>query len=90
VVLTQIEVTLILEQMSGVYQLIARLLYGARMRLFEGTQLRIKDVDVQRREILVRGGKGGKDRITVLPLPLVQPLRDQIGVARALFEQDCR
>lgn len=88
VVLTQTEVKLILEQMSGVYQLLARMLYGTGMRLFECAQLRIKDVDLQRREVLVRGGKGGKDRITILPLSLVQPLKDQIGIARAIFEQD--
>lgn len=88
VVLTQTEVKLVLEQMSGVYQLVARMLYGTGMRLFECAQLRIKDVDLQRREVLVREGKGGKDRITVLPLSLVQLLREQIGVARAIFEQD--
>jgi integron integrase len=88
VVLTQTEIKLVLDQMSGIYQLVARLLYGTGMRLFECAQLRIKDVDLQRREVLVRGGKGGKDRITILPLSLVQPLREQIGIARAIFEQD--
>ncbi len=88
VVLTQIEVKLVLNQMSGVYQLVARMLYGTGMRLFECMQLRIKDVDLQRREVLVREGKGGKDRITILPLSLVQALREQFGVARAMFEQD--
>jgi integron integrase len=88
VVLTQTEVKLVLEQMRGVYQLVARMLYGTGMRLFECAQLRIKDVDLQRREVLIREGKGGKDRITVLPLSLVQLLREQIGVARAIFEQD--
>jgi integron integrase len=86
-VLTQTEVKLVLDHMRGLYQLIARLLYGTGMRLFECAQLRIKDVDLQRREILVRGGKGGKDRITLLPLSLVQPLREQMGIARAMFEQ---
>jgi integrase len=87
-VLTQTEVKLVLDHMSGVHQLIARLLYGTGMRLFECAQLRIKDVGLQRREILIRAGKGGKDRITVLPLSLVQPLRDQMGIARAMHEQD--
>jgi site-specific recombinase XerD len=68
--------------MSGVYQLVARMLYGAGMHLFECAQLRIKDVDLQRREVLVREAKGDKDRITILPLSLVQPLWEQIGVAR--------
>jgi integrase len=72
-VLTPTEVKLVLDHMSGLYQLLARLLYGTGMRLFECAQLRIKEVDLQRREILVRAGKGGKDRITLLPLSLVQP-----------------
>jgi integrase len=88
VVLTQTEIKLVLEQMGGVYRLVAQMLYGTGMRLFECAQLRIKDVDLQRREVLIREGKGGKDRITVLPLSLVQPLREQIGIARAIFEQD--
>lgn len=87
-VLTQIEVKLVLDQMTGLYQLIGRLLYGTGMRLIECAQLRIKDVDLQRREILIREGKGGKDRITVLPLSLVQPLRQQIAESRRLFDQD--
>lgn len=87
-VLTQTEVKLVLEHMSGLYQLIARLLYGTGMRLFECAQLRIKDVDLQRREIMVHGGKGGKDRITLVPLSLVQPLREQMGIAHAMHEQD--
>ena len=87
-VLTQAEIQLVLDHMLGVYRLIAHLLYGTGMRLFECAQLRIKEVDFQRREILVRAGKGGKDRITLLPLSLVQPLREQMGIARALYEQD--
>jgi integrase len=87
-VLTQTEVNLVLAQMEGVYQLIARLLYGAGMRLSECAQLRIKDIDFQRREITIRAGKGGKDRMTMLPLSLVQPLRAQIDLARELHEQD--
>jgi integron integrase len=87
-VLTRTEVNLVLAQMEGVYQLIARLLYGTGMRLSECAQLRIKDIDFQRREITIRAGKGGKDRMTMLPLSLVQPLRTQIDRARELHEQD--
>jgi integrase len=87
-VLTPTEVKLVLDHMSGLYQLLARLLYGTGMRLFDCAQLRIKDVDLQRREILVRASKGGKGRITLLPLSLVQPLREQMGIARAMYEQD--
>ncbi|TFV92322.1 integron integrase [Oxalobacteraceae bacterium OM1] len=91
-VLTQTEVGLVLAQLEGVYQLIGRLLYGTGMRLMECAQLRIKDVDFQRREIMVRDGKGGKDRITMLPLSLVQPLQAQVATARRLYEGDrlCR
>ncbi|HZW11978.1 MAG TPA: phage integrase N-terminal SAM-like domain-containing protein [Noviherbaspirillum sp.] len=81
---TQTEVMLLLEQMSAVYRLIVQMLYGTGMRLSESAQLRIKDVDLQRREVLVRAGKGGKDRITVLPLSLVQPLRDRIRHYRSI------
>ncbi|WP_334188264.1 integron integrase [Noviherbaspirillum sp.] len=88
VVLTQTEMKLVLDQMSGIYQLVARMLYGTGMRLLECAQLRIKDIDLQRREVLVRDGKGGKDRVTILSLSLVQPVREQIGAARAVFEQD--
>lgn len=68
--------------MSGVYDLIARLLYGTGMRLRECAQRRVKDVDFQRRESMVLQEKGGKDRITTLPLPLVVPLHEQIVQAK--------
>jgi integrase len=60
--LTRQEVDMIFAQMSGIYGLIARLLYGTGMRLMECAQLRVKDVDFQRREILVREGKGSRVR----------------------------
>jgi integrase len=70
-VLTRQEIGLIFAPMEGTHILIARLLYGTGMRLMEGAQLRIKDIDFQRREITIRQGKGGKDRLTLLPLSLV-------------------
>jgi integrase len=70
-VLTRQEIDLIFAQMTGTHLLIARLLYGTRMRLMECAQLRVKDIDFQRREITIRRGKGGKDRLTMLPLSLV-------------------
>jgi integron integrase len=88
VVLTPQEVDLVFAQMEGVHRLFAQLLYGSGMRLSECAQLRIKDVDFQRREILVREGKGGKDRITMLPLSLVAPLREQIEQSRRVWEID--
>jgi integron integrase len=87
-VLTREELELVFAQMDGVYSLIARLLYGTGMRLMEGAQLRIKDVDFRRREIAIRQGKGGKDRITMLPLSLVPALREQVTYAKHIYEGD--
>jgi integrase len=81
-VLTPAEVEATLSQMSGTYALVARLLYRTGMRLMEGMMLRIKDVDFERREITVRDGKEGKDRMTMLPLALAAPLRKQIAAAK--------
>ena len=60
------------------------LLYGTGMRLLEGLRLRVKDIEFERREMLVRDGKGGKDRVTVLPENLILPLQAQLAHARAL------
>jgi integron integrase len=88
VVLTTSEVRTLLHELSGRTALIASLLYGTGMRLLEGLRLRVKDVDLERREILVRDGKGGKDRITVLPENLVLPLRAQMQHAKARHDRD--
>lgn len=88
VVLMPQEVHLVFAQMTGVHQLFAQMLYGTGMRLSECAALRIKDVDFQRREITIREGKGGKDRITMLPLSPVAPLREQIAQSRALWQED--
>ena len=90
VVLTRDEVNRILSRMTGVASLAARLLYGTGLRLMEGVRLRVKDVDFARGEILVRQGKGQKDRVTMLPQRLVEPLRIQLASARALHESDLR
>lgn len=88
VVLTVSEVRRLLEEMTGVQGLIASLLYGTGMRLMEGLRLRVKDVEFERREIVVRDGKGGKDRITVLPENLILPLREHLGRRRAQHQTD--
>lgn len=88
VVLTRQEVTAVLDRMSGTYGLLARLLYGTGMRLMEVIRLRVKDVDFSRAEIVVRDGKGGKDRVTMLPQSLVPPLQAHLRERRALFEDD--
>ncbi len=67
VVLTPEEVRAVLERARGTAGLILRLLYGTGMRILECLRLRVKDVEFARREIVVRDGKGGKDRVTVLP-----------------------
>ncbi len=87
-VLTVQELERLFAQMDGVYGLIARLLYGTGMRLMECAQLRIKDIDFQRREITIREGKGKKDRLTMLPLSLVPALRSQINQAHQLYNED--
>ena len=88
VVLTEEEVEALLSRMSSITGLIARLLYGSGLRLLEAVRLRVKDLDLRRLEILVRDGKGGKDRVTMLPESLGEPLREQLGVARALHQRD--
>ena len=66
-VLTHVEVRTLLAHMEGTHALMARLLYGTGMRLMECVRLRVKDVDLERREVLVRQGKGGRDRVTCFP-----------------------
>jgi integron integrase len=87
-VLTPGEVRTLLDQMEGGMALLAQVLYGTGMRLMEGLRLRVKDVEFERREITVRDGKGGKDRITMLPDRLVAPLRAHLDKVRALHERD--
>ena len=88
VVMTREEVNAVLGRMVGVYGLMARLLYGTGMRLMEGVRLRVKDVDFARREILIRDGKGAKDRVTMLPEAVVLPLQAHLQQRRTLFDDD--
>jgi integron integrase len=88
VVLTPSEVRALLQHMNGSTGLIARLLYGTGMRLLECLRLRVKDVEFTRREIVVREGKGNKDRVTVLPENLIAGLQAQLAKARALHDKD--
>jgi len=90
VVLARDEVRALLAQMEGTHRLMGRLLYGTGMRLMECVRLRVKDVDLRRREITIRHGKGGRDRMTMLPSSLAPEIADQIARARALFEIDRR
>ncbi len=87
-VLTREEVRRLLAQLDGTKWLMASLLYGAGLRLRECLRLRVKDIDFGYRQIMVRDGKGGKDRVTMLPAPLVAPLKAQLAAAKALHERD--
>lgn len=88
VVLTASEVATLFEQMSGVTRLMAALLYGSGLRLMECCTLRIKDLDLERREIRVRDGKGRKDRVTTLSQRLHYELTDHLASTRATHEAD--
>jgi len=74
-VLTKEEVQAILSRLEGTHHLIVSFLYGTGMRILEVLRLRVKDIDFARKEIFVRDGKGFKDRITMMPVKLVKPLR---------------
>ncbi|MBX3671105.1 MAG: integron integrase, partial [Rhodocyclaceae bacterium] len=88
VVLTPDEVRALLGRLQGTPSLMGRLLYGSGMRLMECLRLRVKDVDFARLEIVVRDGKGEKDRVTMLPASLVAPLEEHLVRVRALHEDD--
>ncbi|MFO1364468.1 MAG: integron integrase [Burkholderiales bacterium] len=90
VVLTPEEVVAVLRRVDGTRGLILRLLYGTGMRMLEVLRLRVKDVDFQRREFLVRDGKGGRDRVTMLPDSLALMLRAHLARVKALHEDDLR
>jgi integron integrase len=90
VVLTPGEVRAVLERLAGSTRIVASLLYGSGLRLLECLELRVKDVDLEQREIRVRQGKGRKDRVTPLPEACVPPLREHLVRVRALFETDLR
>ncbi len=88
VVLSRDEVRLLLAHLSGAAQLVARLLYGTGMRLLEGLRLRVKDLDFESGEVVVRSGKGNKDRTTTLPRVLTTALRQHLEGVRHLHDRD--
>jgi integron integrase len=88
VVLTPAEVAAVLGRLRGVHALLGSLLYGTGLRIMEGVRLRVKDIDFDRRELLVRDGKGFKDRVTVLPTAISARLRDQLASACELHARD--
>lgn len=88
VVLNRDEIHAILLRLSGTPHLIASLLYGTGMRIMECLRLRVQDVDFKRREILIRDGKGAKDRVTVLPASLTPALQVHLSKVRELHATD--
>ena len=87
-VLTQQETARLLARMSGTHALMAGIMYGGGLRLMECVRLRIRDVDFGQRKIYVRGGKGGKDRTTLLAANVREKLRRQIEWVKELHRQD--
>jgi len=88
VVLTENEVQALLTKLSDTWLLMGRLLYGTGMRLLEGLRLRVQDVDFSANQIFIRDGKGGKDRVTMLPQSLILPLKDHLLGVKRLHEKD--
>jgi integron integrase len=88
VVFTPDEARAVLSKLQGTARLMAHLLYGSGLRLMECLRLRIKDIDFGYLQITVRDGKGGRDRVTMLPVSLVDPLRRQIEKRRIAHEED--
>ncbi len=88
VVLTKEEARAVLARLNGSARLMAHLLYGSGLRLMECMRLRIKDIDLGYLQITIREGKGGRDRVTMIPVQLVEPLRRQIEKAARIHEED--
>ena len=87
-VLTQAEVQALLSRLTDRQWLIASLLYGTGMRVLDVARLRMTDVEFSRKEILVRDGKGYKDRVTMLPLALANPLKEHLKRVKALHDNE--
>ena len=88
VVLSREEIQKLLKELTGVQSLIGRLLYGTGLRLLEGLRLRVKDLDFARNQIVVRGGKGDKDRTTMLPDTLKLELQRHLETVRRIWRED--
>jgi integron integrase len=90
VVLSRTDVRALLAQIEGTPWLVANLLYGSGLRLMEGLRLRVKDLALERGELIVREAKGGKDRVTMLPAALDTPIRAHLGRLRSWHEEERR
>jgi len=89
-VLTHAEAGRVIAQMKGVTKIMTKLLYGSGLRLMECMRLRVKDIDFENRQVIVRDGKGENDRATVLPESVVAELKLQLDNVKALHEKDLR
>jgi integron integrase len=89
-VLSKTEAQTVIRQMTGVYRLMAQLMYGSGLRLMEVLRLRVKDLDFENRQIVVRDGKGENDRVTMLPESLIESLRLQLKQVEAQHQVDLR
>lgn len=87
-VLTPEEVQAVIQHLHGVHKLVMQVLYGSGLRLTEGLQLRIKDLDFAQRQIIVRDTKGNESRVTMLPTCLIEPLQGHLQIVRHLHTQD--
>lgn len=87
-VMTRDEVKTLLDQMEGISALMAGLMYGGGLRLMECVRLRVKDIDFGHNQIMVRDGKGQKDRITMLPERFIVPLQEHLARVRVIYEND--
>ena len=90
VVLSREEVVALLSRLHGTVWLMASLMYGAGLRLLECVELRVKDINFDRGELTLRDGKGGKDRVTMVPATLKEALRDHLRRVKAQHEEDLR
>jgi integrase len=88
VVMTREETSKILSLISGIPQLIAKLLYGSGLRISEAIRLRVKDIDYSLKTLIVRSGKGAKDRVTTFPSSLIPFIQDHLSKVNLLHEKD--
>jgi integron integrase len=89
-VLSKEEAKAIIGHLSGVYKIIAQVMYGGGLRVMEAMRLRVKDLDFDNRQIIVRDGKGENDRVTILPASLIEPLKLHLRQVKVIHEMDLR
>ncbi len=87
-VLTREEVLAVIDHLTGVYRLVVQILYGSGLRLTEGLQLRVKDLDFAQQQIRVQDTKGRESRVTMLPSSVISPLKEHLQRVKRLHEQD--